>query len=264
MFLLAVGAVWGQPATLRFDKLKPLVIQQRLENLSSKLSVRRATLEALFREVGCGGENLTEQKVPGSSAPNIICTLPGEGSTIVVGGHFDLVEKGNGAVDDWSGAVLLPSLYESFKNQPRTHTYVFVAFAAEEAGLHGSQEYVKKLSKAQKSGIAAMVNLECLGLGPPRVWASRANKHLLDGYARVASALGIAAQAGNVEKVGDDDSHPFLDAKIPVLTVHSITSQNFPILHTTRDQVSAIHPDEYYDSYRLIAAYLIFLDSWVE
>jgi hypothetical protein len=266
-FLLLGGCAWAQPARLEFRPLKQPVIQQRLESLSRKVSERRATLESLFHEAGCEGANLSTQKVPGSKEPNLVCTLPGtaeDAPVIVVGGHFDLVARGEGAVDDWSGAVLLPSLYECLKGTPRKHAYVFVAFAAEEVGLHGSREYVKQLSPAAQQGVHAMINLECLGLSTPKVWASRADKHLLEGYARVAEALGMQPQASNVDKVGDDDSHPFLNARIPVLTVHSITSQNIGILHSVRDQVSAINPDEYYAAYRLAAAYLTYLDSWVE
>ncbi len=239
-------------------------MQQRLERVSRKPAERRATLEALFREAGCDGVNLREQPVPGSKQPNIICTLPGAGPdapVIVVGGHYDLVEQGEGAVDDWSGAVLLPSLYESLKNAPRAHTYTFVAFSAEEVGLHGSREYVKRLPKEEKAGIRAMINLECLGLGPPRVWVSRADKTLLADYARVAQALGMDAKAGNVDNLGDDDSHPFLNEGIPVLTIHSVTMENFGILHTARDRVRAIHPGDYYAAYRMAAAFVAFLDT---
>jgi nucleotide-binding universal stress UspA family protein len=264
--LLLACSGWAQSVRLDFEQLQPPLIQQRLEALSRNVSKRRATLEALFREGGCDGANLFTQKVPGSKEPNIVCTLPGatDAPVIVVGGHFDLVEAGEGAVDDWSGAVLLPSLYQSLKHSPRRHTYVFVAFAAEETGLNGSHEYVKRLSKEQKASVHAMINLECLGLAPPKVWASRADKHLLEGYARVAKALGMEAQASNVDQVGDDDSHPFLSVKIPVLTVHSVTTENLGILHSVRDQVSAVRPGDYYATYRMVAAYLAYLDGWVE
>ena len=257
-FLLACAAS-AQPAM-------PPVIQQRLESLSRNVAERRAILERLFREVGCDGADLYAQKVPGSKQPNIVCTLPGEtadATAIVIGGHFDLVDVGSGAVDDWSGAVLLPSLYESLKGTPHKHAFTFVAFAAEEVGLHGSSEYVSKLSRQQKGGIHAMINLECLGLASPKVWASRADKHLFAGYASVAKTLGMQVEIVNVDGVGDDDSRPFLNAKIPVLTVHSTTQENISILHSARDQLSAIQPADYYATYRLMAAYLAFLDGWV-
>jgi len=138
---------------------------------------------------------------------------------------------------------------------------VFIAFAREEDGLFGSTEYVKKLAKPARAEIRAMINLECLGLTPPKVWSSRADKRLLSAYILVARALGVEAAGSNVDSVGDDDSHPFLDAKIPVLTMHSITTENFRILHSARDQVQAINPEDYYTAYRVAATYLAYIDT---
>jgi Iap family predicted aminopeptidase len=117
------------------------------------------------------------------------------------------------------------------------------------------------MTPEQKSAIRAMINLECLGVSPPKVWATRADKELLSDYFKIESALGVARDAVNVEKVGDDDSHPFLAAGIPVLTIHSLTQQTWPILHSERDNLKAIHPDDYYTAYRLAAAYLAYVDG---
>jgi len=76
--------------------------------------------------------------------------------------------------------------------------------------------------------------------------------------------LAITLQAVNVEKVGDDDSHPFLSAHIPVITIHSLTQETLPILHSDRDQLNAIHFDDYYTAYKLIAYYLAYLDLKLE
>ena len=233
--------------------------------VQQKLAERRATLQRMFEEVGCEGERLSEQRVHHSKEPNLVCALPGDGAgDIVVGGHFDAADTGTGAVDDWSGAALLPSLYQSLKTLPRHHRFVFIGFAGEELGLEGSREYVKRLSREQKANIRAMVNLECLGLALPKVWQSRADKRLLTFYAQSAAALDLPVAGVNVERVGDDDSHAFLDAKVPVITIHSITQETFGILHSKRDNLSAIHPDEYYAAYRLAAAYLAYLDTALE
>jgi hypothetical protein len=106
-----------------------------------------------------------------------------------------------------------------------------------------------------------MVNLECLGLDAPKVWGSRADRRLLEAYARVIGALHIPPTVVNVEKVGDDDSHPFRDAKIPTLTIHSITQKTLPWLHSPQDKVSAIRPEDYYTTYRAVATLLAYLDS---
>ena len=195
----------------------------------------------------------------------MICTLTGEeASTIVVGGHFDYADRGSGIVDDWSGASLLPSLYEALKAQKRKHTYVFVAFAAEERGLIGSTYFVKNLSREEKSSLRAFVNLECLGMTSAKVLTHRSTPGLVDRLVEIASATKMPLQGVNVEKVGDDDTHPFAEARLPVITIHSVTQETLPILHSAHDQVGAVHPDDYYDAYRLVAFFLAYLDVRLE
>jgi hypothetical protein len=263
LLLLLPQSLFGDDSgKIQFRTLPQSVIQQRLEGVPHTLTDRKAALITLFHEAGC---EVTEQPVAHSKAGNLICTMPGEGqSTIVVGGHFDFIDRGTGAVDDWSGSVLLPSLYESLKTIPRQHRYIFIAFASEENGMHGSQTYVKNLSREEKGTIHAMINLECLGTTPPKAWASRADKRLLSFYAWAAQSLQLEARGSNVDNIGDDDSHPFLDAKIPVLTIHSITSETLPLLHSRRDTVQAIHPDDYFSAYQLTLRLLAVLDSKVE
>ena len=254
----------GQTAKVQFECVAPNLIQQRLEMVSRKPSERKSTLESLFDQAGCGEEYRSEQPVHGPKEPNIICTLQSDASgpgTIVVGGHWDFVNDGTGAVDDWSGAALLPSLYQSLRAVPRRHRFIFVAFAAEETGLTGSSKFVGKLSAEERKNIRAMINLECLGMEPPEVWASRADKTLVNDYAVVARSLGLAVAGVNVDRVGDDDSHPFLAAGIPVLTMHSVTSANLHILHSPADNLKAINHEHYYAAYRFAAVYLAYLDN---
>jgi hypothetical protein len=132
--LLAAVVLHAQTSSVEFLLVKEPVIQQRLEMVSRKLPERRATLEKLFTDQGC---DVAIQPVRGSRQPNMICTLKGTdpaAGVIVVGGHFDLITAGMGAIDDWSGSVMLPSLYQSLKGQPRRHDYVFVAFARRRPG----------------------------------------------------------------------------------------------------------------------------------
>jgi len=265
LLVLAAAVAPARAQRVELDQIKQPVIEERLGNLSRKLAERRATLEKFFEQAGCTADSLASQKVRGSREPNVICTLKGqdpEAGVIVVGGHFDLITAGMGAVDDWSGAVMLPSLYESLKSRPRRHDFVFVAFAAEEMGLDGSRVYVNALTKPQRAAIRAMINLECLGLASPKIWGSHADPRLLEAYARIASLLHIQPGSVNIDQVGDDDSHSFRDAKIPTLTIHSITQETFPILHTSRDNIGAIDVDQYYAAYRLTATLLAYVDSF--
>jgi Zn-dependent M28 family amino/carboxypeptidase len=213
----------------------------------------------MFQEAGCTA--IEEESVVRKDPPNIICSLSGTTSSlIVVGAHFDHAHEGAGAVDDWSGASLLPSLFQAVNSPSRKHTFVFVGFTDEEKGLVGSNYYVKHFSPDRLSTIKAMVNLECLGLAPTEVWAHVANPALLDDLKRVADSMKAHLNKVDVDLVGNDDTQAFRDKKIPVITIHSLTQETLPILHSAKDNLEAIHRDDFYDSYVVIAEYLAFLD----
>lgn len=257
LLMAAMLATVSFAQRLEVDLVSKSIVLERLAGGAVAAGKRQETIRDLFAHAGCMAE---EQHINKKTA-NVVCTLQGETpSTIVVGGHFDFVDRGSGIVDDWSGASLLPSLVEALKSKHLKHTYVFVAFAAEERGLLGSRFFVKNLSAAQKESLRAFVNLECLGLTPVKVWTHRSTPELVTRLLEVASAIKMKLEGVNVERVGDDDTHPFVDAKLPVITIHSVTQETLSVLHSVRDKVSAIHPDDYYDAYRLVAFYLAYLD----
>jgi hypothetical protein len=254
--------VKAQKPDLVFLTVSRDVVVQRLQRLHSKNAERGNELKTLFGEAGCKPDQLVEQLVRRKDPPNVICTLPGTmNSVIIVGAHFDHGGEGAGAVDDWSGASLLPSLYQSLKDKPRRHTFVFVGFTDEERGLVGSDFYVKHFPKDKLSTIKAMVNLECLGLGSTEVWNHVANKGLLNALINVAQSMDKNLRGMNVENVANDDTQAFRDKKLPVITIHSVTRETWQVLHSTQDNIAAIHVDDLYDSYCIVSAYLAFIDG---
>jgi len=249
---------------LQYTLEPQMVIQDRLGAYSRKNVEREPAVRKLFEEAGCKDDALVEQSVKGVKAPNLVCNLGGTSdSTIVVGAHFDLVEAGNGVVDNWTGAALLSSLYQGLAGTLRRHTYVFVAFSGEETGLKGSAAFVKQLGDRRHS-VKAMVNLDSLGLSETKVWASHSDQHLVGWLAAVANVLDLPVSGMNVDDIGTTDSEPFREKKIPAITVHSITQETWQILHSKRDTIDAVHLDEYYRTYRLLATYLAVLDQKLE
>jgi Iap family predicted aminopeptidase len=192
-----------------------------------------------------------------------VCVLPGETpKVILIGAHTDKVDSfGDGVVDNWTGAVLLPALFYSLGAQPRHHTLIFVGFSGEEKGLVGSRYYVDHLTKEQRADIEGMVNFDSLGLGPTEVWASHADKILLNALAPVAFASKLPVTVMNIPDRASTDSESFARYRIPRITLHSVTSQTWSILHSPRDRMAAIRMGDYYDSYKLIAEYLAYLDD---
>jgi Zn-dependent M28 family amino/carboxypeptidase len=240
-----------------------VVVEGHLKSISTRNSEREALIRRWFVEAGCKGANLSEQALDPKLPPNVICVLPGETrEVIVVGAHTDKVDEfGDGVVDNWTGAVLLPGLFYSLGAQPRHHTLIFVGFSGEEKGLVGSRYYVDHLTREQRACIEGMVNFDSLGLGPTEVWASHADKALLDALASAAAASKLPVTTMNVDNLGTADSESFARYRIPRITLHSVTPQTWSILHSPYDRLAAIKMNDYYDSYRLIAEYLAYLDD---
>jgi Zn-dependent M28 family amino/carboxypeptidase len=235
-------------------------IERRLSTFEDTNFKRELRLQSLFEETGCKGDNLVEQRVKHAQAPNVICTLPGAtNSEIVVGAHFDFVDRGKGVVDNWSGCALLPSLLQDLKATARRHTFVLIGFTNEEQGLVGSRFYVHELSKEKRQFIQAMVNLDSLGLSPAKVDVS--DKKLADALFTVANRAKLPLSRMNVAALGRSDSDSFRDSHIPSITIHSVTQDTWTILHSPRDQFSAINLNDYYDTYLLVRAYLAYLDE---
>jgi putative aminopeptidase FrvX len=245
---------------LTFHTVPAEVIQQRLERAVSKNPERQALVASLFQEAGCA--SLSEQPIRKKGPSNVICTLPGKSSRIIlVGAHFDKVPRGDGVVDNWTGAAMLSSLHQSLAPLDRRHTFLFVSFAEEELGLVGSRHYVKELKANQDIQLAAMVNLDSLGLTPTKVWVSRSDPRLVEMAFRIAQSMKLPLEGVNVEQVGRSDSEPFRFAKVPVIDFHSLTQKTLGVLHSSSDKLQAVDRQSYYESYRLITAFLAYLDK---
>jgi hypothetical protein len=116
-------------------------------------------LEASLQEFTCCG---------GVSARNIVARQPGvefPDEIIVVGGHFDSLPNGNlapGAVDNGSGTMGVLALAKVFSQFSFSRTIEYVAFGAEEQGLHGSAHYVA-LAQARGENIVCALTMDMIG-----------------------------------------------------------------------------------------------------
>lgn len=256
------GVVLGQaPAEIHFAPVPSEVVEQRLKAYTVKNNSREPAVRMLFEDAGCGDDKLSEQKVGGTKAPNLICTLSGSSETeIVVGAHFDLIEAGHGVIDNWTGASLLPSLYQGLDTIPRRHTFRFVAFAGEEKGLLGSHAYVKQVLKTHEP-VVAMVNMDTLGLAESEVWVSGSDPKLMGMLQGTAQATHLPLTGMNVPDGASTDSASFMAKRIPAITIHSLTPGALTLLHSRNDKIEAVNLERYYRTYRLVLAFAAVLDS---
>lgn len=263
--VLLLSILLGTSAeTLRYSLVSREIFEARLQKYKGSDQQREATLKGLFAEAGCDNQHLSEQPVKDSKLPNIVCRLAGSTEkVIIVGAHFDHVSKGDGVADNWSGASLLPSLYEAVKAEPRKHSYVFVGFTDEEKGEIGSHFYANQMTEEQVAATDAMVNMDTLGLAPTEVWATHSDKKLTGALFYIAKQLKIPVTSVNVDYIGSADSVQFSNRKIPSITIHTLTQEtwNARIIHSSKDNFSVIKLDDYYETYKLLSAYLAFLDQ---
>ena len=197
----------------------------------------------------------------------VICVRPGTSDrTIIVDAHFDRVSAGDGVVDNWSGASLLPSLFQAVAIEPRLHSYVFIGFAAEEAGMVGSRFYARRMTAEQIAATDAMVNMDTLGLASTNVWLNRSDKRLVFALGSVGKLLDLPVSGVNFEQIGSTDSESFAARKIPSITIHTLNQKahDAGILHSRKDKLEAVRLDDYYDTYRLMSVYLVFLDRYFD
>src|ERR1043166_8306562 len=152
--LAGTAALFAQ--AVRFTQMDRGVLEKRFDRISPLNPERAVAIRELFAEAGCIGDKYVERPVRGTKFANLVCTLKGASDeTIVVSAHYDKVKLGEGAIDNWSGASLLPTLYQSLAQHPRRLTFAFVAFCEEEAGLVGSTDFVGHLPRAERDRIIA-------------------------------------------------------------------------------------------------------------
>ncbi len=254
-------AAWAGAQTIRYTTLTAGVLEDRLRLAHPNVAERYKRLQKLFVETGC--TKLTEQKVRGSKQPNLVCAVEGNGAsmrTIVVGAHFDC-SGGDGVVDNWTGAILLPGLAKFLRDEAPRHSFEFVGFAAEEKGLLGSQAYLKQIKKEDRKQIAAVVTMDSLGLTATKCWPNSSDKELLLMAARLAQAMKLDFRGINMDRVGTTDSMTFHKAHIPVLSLHSVTQETLSSINSKKDVWSALSWKDYNDTHRFVSALLMYFDQ---
>ncbi len=229
-------------------------------------------LRAAFHSAKCEGDNMRDQPVTpkhGPAGSNLVCIWPGDatGGIIVVAAHYERDGQGDGALADWSGAALLPFLYEGIQGQPRQNTFVFL----ESYGAEGVQTWLKSVSHEERKRIRAMIDLDALGLGvtryfttfgfmeTPPVAATHLQLSLL--WAAVDDGVTKAPVETSPHRwLSIDSTSPFCALMIPTIVIHSVPPESERIPGSAADTASAVDGNAYFQSYHLVCTYLASLD----
>lgn len=229
-------------------------------------------LKALFADKGCGGDQLRSQAINGRNGglANLICIWPGSSdSTVVVLAEYQHQGKGQSAVENWSGAALLPYLYFAMQARPRENTWVFV----ESAGKSGAAGYLRSLNGKQRKMIRAMVAISSLGLSPALRFYSPDPEsiYLPAGVAHLQMTLALATLSDRgvprpealspFPWLPSDDTQPFRYSHVPGILLDSVSEQDAGVPGSARDAAAAIDGNAYFMNYRAIAVFLTALDE---
>ncbi|MCS1351941.1 M28 family metallopeptidase [Mechercharimyces sp. CAU 1602] len=182
-----------------------------------------------------------------SYSQNVIAELPAKiakkkAKTIVIGAHYDSID-GPGANDNASGTATLLEVAKALSKEKFRHNIRFIFFGAEESGLIGAEKYVESLSDEEKQDIAAMINLDMVGVGDTlniMTAAEDSSSFVADLAEEYVSTYGYNYERGASTR---SDHKPFEDAGIPVAFFHYSED---PYYHTDEDTPDKIDKDNLY------------------
>jgi carboxypeptidase Q len=185
-------------------------------------------------------------------AANVIAELRGSErpeEIVVIGGHLDSWDVGQGAHDDGGGCVMAMEALTTLRKlglRPR-RTIRVVLFANEENGVAGGKTYARIHADDLKNHVAAIEadsgSFAPLGFSyeiEDEERAKAAGEQLRD-IARLLEPLG----ATRVREGGSGaDIGPMRPAGVPLLGQNSDMSRYFDIHHTEADTLDKVNPDD--------------------
>jgi carboxypeptidase Q len=192
---------------------------------------------------------------PDADSANVIAEVRGREKPeelVVVSGHFDSWDVGNGATDDGGGAIAaweVARLLKRLDLRPR-RTIRVVLFTNEENGLRGGLDYRDRY-RADLGRHVLMIESDA-GVFAPLGFGLSANETARAQVQAVASLLGPIGATHVAASGGGADIGPSVTAgRIPAMSLDVDGAKYFLIHHTDADTVDKIDPA---DMARCVAA----------
>ncbi len=199
--------------------------------------------------------------LPDAVSANVIGELRGRDKPeeiVVIGGHLDSWDVGQGAHDDGTGVVMMMQTLTTLKKLglvPR-RTIRVVLFTNEENGLRGGRAYAKDHAAELPNTVLA---IESDGGGyAPRGFSVQTKPELEDRVkARVTDIVSLLAVTGATRVVvghGGSDIGPMAPAGVPLIGVDTQNRTYFDIHHTEADTLDKVDPTDLANNVAAVAA----------
>jgi hypothetical protein len=234
-------------------------IAEEFKNVPCKNADRQGAVRALLERMGAPSPEIVVEKF--KNVENVVVRKKGVSEEkIIVGAHYDKVDDGCGAIDNWTGIVTVAHLYKTFRDVVPNKTIVFVAFGKEEDGLIGSEAMSRAITKEEKTQYCAMINIDSLGMGAPQVTDENSSYKL--GVLAEQLAEKLRVPFAHSSFVGaDSDAHSFKAKGIPTLDMHGLTKNWRLYLHSSSDKTANLKTESVYLGYRFVLAALVSIDT---
>lgn len=259
IFVILVGGLSLVSAQEKnIDDLKK-EFQVEVQNTPCDSALRKEAVIALFKKMGAPASAITTQKF--DKGENIVITKAGRSTEkIVVGAHYDKVDDGCGAVDNWSGIIILANIYRKIAASDTQKTYIFLAFDSEEKGLFGSKHAAKALKEDDAVPVCSMVNFDSFASAAPQAPSNMANTKLLDAAKKVAKEVEFTLYSDPIDNA-DSDSSAFNDLGIPAISFDGLSSVDLRYLHNTNDRIASVKVESLLTGYAFGLRFVASLDS---
>jgi len=188
--------------------------------------------------------------LPDVESANVIADLPGRekpGEVVVIGGHLDSWDLGDGAIDDGAGVVTAMEALHLLKRLGLTprRTIRAVLFMNEENGVRGGHAYADAHKEDLVRHVAAIESDS--GAGRPlgfRVLAGAGADDAVRALAAHLVAAGSSAGAADVAEHTGVDIDPLRAGGVPLLGLRQDSTHYFDWHHTMADTIDKIDPGE--------------------
>ncbi|TMQ14891.1 MAG: M20/M25/M40 family metallo-hydrolase [Deltaproteobacteria bacterium] len=202
-----------------------------------------------------------DQMLPDAESANVIGELRGRerpDEIVVISGHIDSWDVGQGAHDDGAGAVTMMQALTTIRKlglQPR-RTIRVVLFTNEENGLRGGRAYAKDHAAELPSTVLA-VESDSGGFAP-RGFSVQTKPEVRDRVkarvADIAALLRLISATRVTAGHGGADIEPMGPAGVPMVGLDTDGRTYFDIHHTEADTLDKVDPQALADDVAAVAA----------
>ncbi|HEX9931840.1 MAG TPA: M28 family peptidase [Allosphingosinicella sp.] len=188
---------------------------------------------------------LTPRNIGRRQSGNVFADVPGRdpnAGIVLVGCHLDSWDLGTGAFDDAAGCGIVAAAAHRIMQAGRPlRTIRVVWFGAEEVGLFGGYDYLRRHGRDNHAAIAES------DFGADRVWRfdSRLNpaaRPVVDEIARLLFPLGIVR--GSVTEASGSDIGPLSASGVPTIQLNQDGTRYFDLHHTPDDTLDKVDPEQ--------------------